>query len=66
MAHVFIFLFFRTVVPSFVRPLVDVIVADLDKYIESPYAEEMRGIAQASGAPLGDVMITNFFYELSV
>ncbi len=53
-------------VPSFVRPLVDVIVADLDKYIESPYAEEMRGIAQASGAPLGDVMITNFFYELSV
>ncbi len=53
-------------IPSYVLPLVEIIVADLDKYIESPYAEEMRGIARAAGAPLGDVIITNFFYELSV
>lgn len=36
----------------------------MDKTIPQPYADEMRGIATASGLGLGEVIIYNLFYEI--
>ncbi|KAK3100305.1 hypothetical protein FSP39_017938 [Pinctada imbricata] len=47
--------------------IVDYVVkeaANLDDTIPQPYADELRGIANATGLPLGEVVIYNLFYEL--
>lgn len=51
--------------PTIVLPLVEQIAADLDKYIESPYAAEMRGIAKNLNIPLGDIVGANLLYDVS-
>lgn len=37
---------------------------DMDKNLPQPFADEMRGIATASGLGLGEVIIYNLFYEV--
>lgn len=33
--------------------------------LPGPYGDEMRGISQAAGLPLGEVVLYNIFYEVS-
>ncbi|XP_060069474.1 N-acylethanolamine-hydrolyzing acid amidase-like [Ylistrum balloti] len=51
--------------PSVVLPLVEDIAAELDSYIKSPYAEEMRGIAKNLNISLGDIVGANLLYDVS-
>lgn len=32
--------------------------------LPGPYGDEIRGIARASGLPLGDIVFYNIFYEI--
>nr|CAB3264182.1 N-acylethanolamine-hydrolyzing acid amidase-like [Phallusia mammillata] len=45
--------------------LVEVIAKDIEKFIPQPFADEIRGISQATGIPLGDVVIANIIYDVS-
>lgn len=53
-----------TKVPKAVMPALEAVMADFDKYAPAPYGDEMRGVAAASGYPLGDIVLMNLFYEL--
>ncbi|KAL5016852.1 hypothetical protein ScPMuIL_006441 [Solemya velum] len=52
-------------VPVEAMPLVEMIAADIDKYLPSPYAGEMRGIAKSANMNLGDVVIVNIIYDVT-
>ena len=43
----------------------ETIGADIEKYIPAPYAKEMKGIADAMGAKIGDVVIANILYDVT-
>lgn len=60
-----LFAYINTQIPASVRPLADALMADLDKYFPAPYPDELRGVAKAANASLGDVVIANLFYELT-
>jgi len=32
--------------------------------LPAPYGDEMRGIANATGVPLGEIVLYNIFYEI--
>ncbi|OWF44718.1 N-acylethanolamine-hydrolyzing acid amidase [Mizuhopecten yessoensis] len=51
--------------PEVLLPLVEAIAADLDSYIKSPYAQEMRGIAKSLNMNLGDIVGANLLYDVS-
>ncbi|XP_013419592.1 N-acylethanolamine-hydrolyzing acid amidase [Lingula anatina] len=53
----------RRVIPEDVYPLVDQLAQELDKYLPEPFAQEIRGIAKASGADVGGIVMANLFYE---
>uniref|UniRef100_K1RLU6 Acid ceramidase n=1 Tax=Magallana gigas TaxID=29159 RepID=K1RLU6_MAGGI len=36
----------------------------IDDTLPQPYADEMRGLAEATGIPLGEIVLYNIFYEL--
>lgn len=36
----------------------------IDDTLPEPYADEMRGLAEATGIPLGEIVLYNIFYEL--
>ncbi|XP_067093647.1 N-acylethanolamine-hydrolyzing acid amidase-like [Osmerus mordax] len=52
-------------VPKWVHQALAPVVVALDKYIPSPYAGEIRGMASHFGATLSDIIILNFAYEIS-
>ncbi|KAL5013936.1 hypothetical protein ScPMuIL_008206 [Solemya velum] len=52
-------------VPSEVRPVVDLIAERLDDTILEPYADEMRGIAEVFGVKLGDIVLLNLIYDIT-
>jgi len=45
-------------------PLVDKYLAKLDDKFPQPYADELRGIANVTGVPLGEIVLYNIFYEV--
>lgn len=55
----------KSYVPAIVFDLFVDVLADIDNYIGQPYADEMRGLAEASQFPLGDVLLLNLFYEIT-
>ncbi|CAH1261441.1 NAAA [Branchiostoma lanceolatum] len=52
-------------VPVEVLPLLEVLTADLDRYLPQPFAGEMRGIANCTGIPLGQIVGLNLVYDLT-
>uniref|UniRef100_H3AMR5 Acid ceramidase n=1 Tax=Latimeria chalumnae TaxID=7897 RepID=H3AMR5_LATCH len=44
--------------------LVDKGLAPLVKTLPSPFSDEIQGIADVSGTPLGEIMLFNIFYEV--
>ncbi|XP_075052699.1 acid ceramidase [Mixophyes fleayi] len=44
--------------------IVDKILPSLIGNLPSPFDEEMKGVADASGIPLGEIMLFNIFYEV--
>ncbi|XP_066279193.1 N-acylethanolamine-hydrolyzing acid amidase-like [Branchiostoma lanceolatum] len=52
-------------VPVEVLPLLEVLTADLDQYLPQPFAGEMRGIANCTGIPLGQIVGLNLVYDLT-
>ncbi|CAF4518444.1 unnamed protein product, partial [Rotaria magnacalcarata] len=32
--------------------------------LPAPYGDEMKGISQATGVPLGEIVLYNIFYEI--
>ena len=52
--------------PKF-QKLVDIVDNDLGPIADTlpaPYGDEIKGIANATGIPLGDVVLYNIFYEV--
>jgi len=45
-------------------PIVDKYLAKLDDKFPQPYADELRGIANVTGVPLGEIVLYNIFYEV--
>jgi len=45
-------------------PIIDKYLAELDDKFPQPYADELRGIANVTGVPLGEVVLYNIFYEV--
>jgi acid ceramidase len=43
---------------------VDTFFAGIENNLPSPYREEIRGIADASGIPIGEIVMYNIFYEI--
>lgn len=39
-------------------------LSNLDGKLPQPYADELRGIANVSGVPLGEIVLYNIFYEV--
>jgi hypothetical protein len=35
----------------------------VDDYLPYPYNDELRGIAEATGLPLGDIVAANLIYD---
>ncbi|KAI6181711.1 N-acylethanolamine-hydrolyzing acid amidase [Aphelenchoides besseyi] len=54
------------IVPWFPEALniIDVLFADLLNWIPQPYNGEIRGVANVTGLPLGQVVLYNVFYEV--
>jgi len=52
-------------VPPEILPFVNKVGADLDAYVKQPFADEMRGLAKASGLGLGEILTMNFIYDIS-
>lgn len=44
--------------------LVDSFFGDAAKHLPSPYREELNGIADTTGVPLGEIVLYNIFYEI--
>jgi len=44
--------------------IVEKFLGRLDKKMPQPYADEIRGIANVTGLPLGDIVLYNIFYEI--
>ena len=38
---------------------------ELDKFIPQPFADEMRGISETLGLPLGEIVMANLIYDVS-
>nr|XP_054599786.1 acid ceramidase-like isoform X2 [Nothobranchius furzeri] len=46
--------------------LVDITLPLMANTLPSPFGEEIKGIAEVSGVPLGEVVLFNIFYEVSI
>ena len=56
---------FNALVPAKYQAAAEALAADLDGHFGSEAGEEMRGIALATGMPLGEIVILNLSYELT-
>ena len=52
-------------IPEKIIRLVELFAADIDSYFPYPFNEELKGIAEATGVELGDVVISNLIYDLT-
>ena len=44
--------------------IVDDVFGSMDQHLASPYRDEIRGIADATGIPVGEIVMYNIFYEI--
>ncbi|CAF4455262.1 unnamed protein product, partial [Rotaria socialis] len=49
---------------QFLISLVDTKLPAMADTLPAPYGDEMKGISQATGAPLGEIVLYNIFYEI--
>lgn len=54
----------KELIPSKVINIVDDALATIIDRLPSPYSGEIKGIAKASGLPLGEAVLYNIFYEI--
>jgi len=59
--------YINRIIPPSIQPVVDMILGDLDKYIPSPYGDELRSVAAANipGIDLGKVVLLNLLYDIT-
>lgn len=53
---------------NFTAPIIDLVekvAARIDQTFPYPYNEEFKGIAEASGQNLGDVIVANIIYDVT-
>ncbi|CAF2405510.1 unnamed protein product [Rotaria sp. Silwood2] len=50
---------------QFLINLIDTKLPAMADTLPTPYGDEMKGISQASGLPLGEIVLYNIFYEIS-
>ncbi|XP_064637768.1 acid ceramidase-like [Lineus longissimus] len=56
--------FFGEATTNEILRLVNIFVGALDDTLPPPFPDELRGIAKATGIPLGEVVLYNIFYEV--
>lgn len=49
----------KKLVPAEVFALLTDVLGDIDNVFGAPWADEMRGVANGTGLPLGDVVLMN-------
>ncbi|XP_070568770.1 N-acylethanolamine-hydrolyzing acid amidase-like [Ptychodera flava] len=54
-----------SLVPEALIPVVELVGENVEKYIPSPYGEEMVGVAQCLDMNVGDVVMLNLLYDMS-
>ncbi|XP_065668916.1 acid ceramidase isoform X2 [Hydra vulgaris] len=54
----------KELVPTKVIQLVDGALGDIIDWLPYPYSDEIKGIAKATGLPLGEAVLYNIFYEI--
>ncbi|XP_070581979.1 N-acylethanolamine-hydrolyzing acid amidase-like [Ptychodera flava] len=52
-------------VPQALVPALELIAKDIDKYLPSPYKEEITGMAAYAGVNLGELVALNIIYDIS-
>lgn len=55
---------FKAKLPPLAFEALSIITSQFERFISQPYVDEMRGLARASGYPIGDIILLNVFYEL--
>ena len=55
----------RKFIPKDLIPLLEEIGGAIEKYIPSPYAGEIIGIAKAVDAKVGDIVMANLIYDVT-
>jgi N-(long-chain-acyl)ethanolamine deacylase len=54
-----------SIIPERIAKLLMPVLDDIDKYLPGEYPNECRGVANATGLPLGDIVILNLVYDLT-
>eukprot|EP00730_Choanoeca_flexa_P007473 TRINITY_DN12339_c1_g4_i2.p1 TRINITY_DN12339_c1_g4~~TRINITY_DN12339_c1_g4_i2.p1 ORF type:complete len:191 (+),score=33.04 TRINITY_DN12339_c1_g4_i2:77-649(+) len=54
----------KSILPPAVFELLDQVLGKLDEHLGKPWADEVRGIAAATGFDLGEIVLMNLFYDL--
>ncbi len=52
-------------IPENIIKLAELFAADIDSFFPYPFNEELKGIAEAADINLGDIVISNFIYDLT-
>ncbi|KAL4233366.1 hypothetical protein ACF0H5_008048 [Mactra antiquata] len=55
----------KSMVPKEIFPLVEFIAAEINNFIEQPYADEMKGIAKTLDCNVGDVVLATLIYDIA-
>jgi len=50
---------------KFLIDMIDTKLPEMADTLPAPYGDEMKGISQATGIPLGEIVLYNIFYEVS-
>ena len=57
--------YIKNMIPKALYPMLVKLMGDLDAHLGQPYADELRGVAAATGLDLGWVVTYNLFYEIT-
>ena len=55
----------RKTVPEFVFELVDTFGSELDSLLPQPYSDELRGLAEVTEIPVGELFLLNLTYDIT-
>ena len=55
----------KTTVPGFVFELVDTFGSELDSLLPQPYSDELRGLAEVTEIPVGELFVFNLAYDIT-
>ena len=55
----------RKTVPEFVFELVDTFGSELDSLLPQPYSDELRGLAEVTEIPVGELFLLNLAYDIT-